>query len=245
MWALFLLAAIMYVFALLFTSAALDAISEGDVKEQSLDEFYGTVPRSMWTLFQSMSSGADWGEAASLLGDIGHFYLFMFIVYICFVCFAVLNLITGHFCHTASESAATDMELVFQDQQRRVAVYHETSTRLFRKIDNLNSGSITLNDFRKALEEREIRQFFHSLDIDITNAWDVFKFMDHEANEALDINDFVNGCFLLRGTAKSMDLAKLSYTLNWLTTQFGEFVEYFTANAPSSLPHQNSGLVGV
>lgn len=228
-WALLLLCIIIYAFSIVFTQAATDPVLKSRLDSDMvlrLDEFYGTIPRSCYCLFQAFSGGLDWGEAAKPLGKIGAVYSLLFIAFISFVCFAVMNVITGTFCQNAIESAQKDHDIVIQEHVAARSMYKDQLESLFQDMDFMKTGSLTLCDFEEALKNRSIQDFFQSLEIDITDAWTIFKLLDQQGSQEVDLEEFVVGCLRLRGAATSVDLAKLMYDVDWLIKNLGAYFEY-------------------
>lgn len=61
----------------------------------SLSKFWGTLLRSMCTLFQAICGGIDWADAAASLVRVGPLWVVIFGCYICLAIFCVLNVING------------------------------------------------------------------------------------------------------------------------------------------------------
>ncbi|CAK0888860.1 unnamed protein product, partial [Prorocentrum cordatum] len=96
-WASVLLMLIMYVFGILFTSAAsasASSLEERGLLEQDvlvLERYWSSVGTSMFTLFKAMTSGVAWDEVVRPLGQIHWFWPMLFTAFIAFSVFAVLN----------------------------------------------------------------------------------------------------------------------------------------------------------
>eukprot|EP00913_Durusdinium_trenchii_P014667 g13761.t1 len=70
------------------------------------------VPESMLTLFLSITGGLSWEEALKPLRSVGLLAAGSMVLYIVIAVLAVLNVVTGVFCHTAIESAKADKDAV-------------------------------------------------------------------------------------------------------------------------------------
>merc|ERR1712187_728732 len=100
-----LLMSILYLFAIAFTQAATGHFIEPSERHdlqhlRALENWYGDVPRSVFTLFLSISNGVGWVEVVEPLGKVGSIWAILFVVFISFTYFAVLNVVTGVFCQT-------------------------------------------------------------------------------------------------------------------------------------------------
>merc|ERR1712039_173338 len=76
-----------------------------------LDQYFGTLDRSILTIFQSISGGYDWSEPVEPL--IQHVSPWMGVVYSLFVAFvllALMNVITGVFVEQAVRQGKEDKD---------------------------------------------------------------------------------------------------------------------------------------
>jgi len=223
-WSILLLVMVFYGFALAFTQGVNDLVTvepEPLVERPSTDcrpparvellRFWGTVPRSMFTLFKSLSGGVSWDEVVTPLAEAGWFYVALFVIFIVFTFFAVLNVITGVFCQTAIESAYVDKELMTMHMLANKKKYMEAFTQLFKEIDADHSGVMNLEEFEEYMTNEKCRAYLHSVDIDPADAWTLFKLLDADGGGSIDVEEFVYGCLSLRGNAKAIQIAKLEH----------------------------------
>merc|ERR1712137_793293 len=110
MWTMVLIFLITFGFGIFLTQVVTDhklALEEEEVeKQEALEEFYGTLVRSMFFLYQAISDGVHWGELAEpLVKDVSPWAAFAFIVYTAFVIFAMMNVVTAFFVESALKSA--------------------------------------------------------------------------------------------------------------------------------------------
>jgi hypothetical protein len=167
----------------------------------------------------------DWDEVMGPLSDVSWLWGYLFSAYIAFCTFAVLNVMTGVFVQSAMESASRDHELLSQsmiiDRERHV----EAITRLFRRIDTTSSGSITLLEFEANLSDDAVKAFLAELELQVTDAWSLFKLLDSEGHGCVEISDFVDGCLKLKGPAKSVDIACLLHENKKLKKKLADMEE--------------------
>ena len=98
-----LLGLIIYIFGILLTDAVLDAVVEAESLQIPLPEngsgenvahYFGTLYRSIVTLFRTISNGVTWQNPDDLLvgmNSLGEFWAQIYRFYIAFCSFAVLN----------------------------------------------------------------------------------------------------------------------------------------------------------
>lgn len=222
-WAMILLTIIIYVFAIMFTKAASDYLDEHkgcygvacEGNDGDMWRLFGTIPRSMFTLYKSVSSGADWEICTDNLAYIDGVWVAAFIVYIAFVYFAVLNVVTGVFCQSAIESAQHDRELaiatLMENKEKHTTNIKSQFGNLFAKLDADESGTVSLEEFQEHMDDSSVAGFFILLDIDPSDAFALFKLLDDDGSGQIDADEFIDGCLRLQGGARSIDLAKVRH----------------------------------
>merc|ERR550539_2189890 len=122
-------------FGVIFTQAAMQNFSDAGLRDGEGQRYYGTVPRSIYTLFKSITGGVDWQMVSDPLSGLGWSWAGLFIIYISFTYFAVLNVVTGVFCQTAIESAQRDQDMVMQAIIKNKKYHIEKVRTLFQNID--------------------------------------------------------------------------------------------------------------
>eukprot|EP00927_Polykrikos_kofoidii_P051429 TRINITY_DN45232_c0_g1_i1.p1 TRINITY_DN45232_c0_g1~~TRINITY_DN45232_c0_g1_i1.p1 ORF type:complete len:699 (-),score=129.07 TRINITY_DN45232_c0_g1_i1:6-2102(-) len=223
-WAMVLLMVIMYFFGLIFTQGAVEHLlmcalpgeaGSSRCKASVLDDLsrmWGTIPRSMYTLFCCITSGIDWNNAVQPLAVASWMWLLLFLVYICFAMIAVMNTITGVFCQSAIDSTHHDRELMIQGLMQNKSQYVEKIRTqfqtMFDQMDN-GAGEVTVGEFSKHLRNDTVQAYFALLELEITDAWVLFKLLDSDCSGSIDAEEFVDGCLRLKGQARSIDLAKM------------------------------------
>lgn len=168
----------------------------------------------------------DWEEVVEPLAKVHGLWVGFFILYVAFVYFAVLNVVTGVFCQTAIESAAKDQEEILQMQNSAKEDYVNQLTALFNDVDVDGSGELTIDEFENLLNDERLQKYCASLDITLDDAWALFKLLDANESGSISAEEFVTGCLRLQGSARSVDMALLSYQMNWMITRFTKFVAY-------------------
>lgn len=216
-WSMLLLVLIIYVFSILLTDAVSShfALKEtGEVPgqfEAELELRFGSLHRSMQTLFQCIAGGLSWAPAYLALEEISLIWGYLFLVYVSFCYFAVLNVMTGVFCHSAIQSANRDHELamqaIWQDKER----YANTLQGIFEKMDADKNGKVNIKEFQSHFDDHEVRGLFSALELDASDAWTLFRALDADGSHELMAQEFLDGCMSLRGFAKSIDVASFRH----------------------------------
>mmetsp|Transcript_13108 Transcript_13108/g.31267 ORF Transcript_13108/g.31267 Transcript_13108/m.31267 type:complete len:532 (-) Transcript_13108:301-1896(-) len=209
-WAMLLLALINYVFSIIFTDVvgnfSVDFPHEDD---ETLQNYFGTLQYSSLTLFMSISGGLSWFDAVQPLQKISWLWVYVFCCYVAFCLFALLNVMTGVFCHSAIKGAERDAELAVQSLMMDRQRLEDMLSKLFRKMDDDGSGRLDIAKFESYFQDEEVRAVFEALDIAAHDAWTLFQSLDHNEDHHIEVGEFMDGCERLRGPAKAVDLFAL------------------------------------
>jgi len=226
-WTALLLLMIMYVFAIMFTQAATQALVErNEEAPEFIERYYGTLARSVYTLFLCITGGVSWEIVAEPLAQVHWAWLQLLLVYIAFTYFAVLNVVTGVFCQTAIESAVQDQDEVMAQLQAQQKSYVDQLTELFEDVDEDKSGELTIDEFEQLLDDERLAKYCASLDLTIDSAWALFKLLDDDGSGSITAEEFVKGCLRLKGGARGIDLQLLAYQLKWVVNRFERFMDF-------------------
>lgn len=219
-WATVLMFVIIYVFGVTFTQCAIDGRLNGadDNELVLLDVYWGSLDRSMGTLFQAISNGVSWRPAYELLNNISYLCGWLFLLFVIFAYFVLLNVVTGVFCNSAIESAQKNPELIVNHLAQTKKRHMTALSKLFHDMDNDNTGNITIVEFEALLQDDMANAQFQALELNIGDAWTLFKLIDDDGSGTVSIDEFLNGCEALKGGARSIDVAASRYE-NRLTSK--------------------------
>merc|ERR1712178_579657 len=64
--------------------------------------------------------------------------------------------------------------------------------------------------------EPKLVAFFEALDLQVDDAWTLFKLLDSHESGLVEVEEFVEGCPRLRGSARSLDIARMMYENRWI-----------------------------
>lgn len=199
-WSTVLIMLMVYVFGVHFTQIALLQQLEAESFSRGLAElaqWYGSVPRSVFSLFQGLTGGVDWNDLADpLIREVSPWMGILFFLYVSFALLAVMNVVTATFVQNAIERAAQVKETQKVSQ----------ASRLFRTLDTDSSGVITFDEIESNLESKEVQEFFRSIDVDLSEARCLFDMLDTDNSGAIEFSEFLSGCLRLQGPAKAIDL---------------------------------------
>mmetsp|Transcript_46980 Transcript_46980/g.109513 ORF Transcript_46980/g.109513 Transcript_46980/m.109513 type:complete len:685 (+) Transcript_46980:27-2081(+) len=242
LWTIALLVVHVYLFAVLFTQASHDRYAtHGTWEDEDLNEYYGTLPRSLYTLFQSMSGGLDWQVSVKPLSSLNLIYPLLFTFYISFTFFVLMNVITGLFCHSAIAIVGADHDHRTTEHMKTQRGHVARLESLFASMDEHSTGVVTISDFERNLNNAYSQAYLASvLDIEVTNSWALFKVLDSDQDCVISKEDFVQGCLRLRGQARSVDMHKMLQEIRWQHRQINERLETLSCHKASGRNHRTN-----
>ncbi|CAE7204696.1 Scn8a [Symbiodinium sp. KB8] len=228
-WALLLLTLIVYVFAILFSQAVYDYMSDEANPElppdvqAAADRYFRSLVRSMMALFMSIAGGVSWEEVIRPLMFVSAFWEVCFLFFIAFSYLAVLNVVTAVFCHAAIESAQKDHTTVVQNMLDNKEQHLQKLRALFEKIGDKGAGGITYRVFEEKINSPAVRDYFETLGLDVWDPWSFFKLLDTDGGGVVELEEFFMGCLRFSGDATAMELGKLAADQRWLIRSHGRF----------------------
>jgi len=212
-WALVMLAIILYVFAICFTVNATEYIKTDNPYDQAqaseVFRMFGSIPRTTYTLLQAMLGGISWGVCSDALHHVGRPLTWLFFFYISFTMLAVLNIITGVFVDNAVETAKTQRDFLVQKEFELKERYLQEMRDLFNDMDDDGSGTITLEEIKEYFVDPRVMSYFQALGLDPNDTERLFRLIDDDGSGDVSIEEFLHGCMRLKGGARSIDVHQL------------------------------------
>merc|ERR1719215_854331 len=87
--------------------------------------------------------------------------------------------------------------------------YTQRIRNFFLAADIDKSGTLSWDEFRTYLQDRKVKAYFQSMDLDVSQAHVLFELLDSDGSDQVELQEFLDGCMRLKGNAKSIDLNKL------------------------------------
>jgi len=88
------------------------------------------------------------------------------------------------------------------------------------------TGTLCWDEFQQYLKEEKIQAYFQSLDFDVSQARTLFKLLDRDNSDSVDINEFVLGCMKMKGHSRSVDVNMLMYETQRMMGRQSQFFDY-------------------
>jgi hypothetical protein len=253
--ALILLLGVLYMFAIVCMNGILTHLTElnvHDLSKPSVSNFvyavkdkYGSIPVTLHTLFAAVTGGYDWADVAATLEEVGPFYRIAFVCYVSFVLLGLMNILNGVFVNAALQSSAMNRELAIDAAVKRrnhmisemVAIFLEAGAEnVPAEIDPdasleqcLFDATVTWEQFQANLEDEGMKAYFMALDLDTASLEKIFRLLDVDDSGTLDLEELVDGCIRLRGSAKNVDISMLESQMHYQSKNMERQLERFSS----------------
>merc|ERR1740120_531580 len=103
---------------------------------------FGSVEKSIYTLFRSITGGQVWGYSAAILGDVHDFYAALFIVFIAVTTLSVLNIVTGIFVDATISSASHRRDEMMEGERVIQETQAQHLREVFEELDADGDGTV-------------------------------------------------------------------------------------------------------
>lgn len=199
-----------------------------------LEKYFGSLDRSMFSLYQCISDGVGWGHLASLLQThISPWLAFVMSLYVAFSLMALLNVITGVFVGSCIRDAEED--------QKRVLV--DLMSQLFLEGDLDGDGAISWEEFSETVRKDEVMPLLKAIGMSYKDVVMLFRLLDFDDSGEIDPSELIGGCVHLQGSVKAIDFAAYlsdfwSFLESW--QEHANWVEERLAPHPISQETNNS-----
>jgi len=220
-WSVAMIFFVLYVFGLLIlqllTNNLLTLLEDGNLDDHltAVRALYGSVLKSMVTLFMSTTSGIDWKDAYEVLEISGWVVQLIFIFFIALFTISVWNIVTSTFVEKAMKLAQPDLDtMVFEKhvQDQKDTAELETMFQPFATVNEHGCSDVDLTALQSAAEAKKFRASLAVRGIDIKNI-ELFYGMLNSLNQGqgVDVLTLVAACVRMRGVATSIDVQSLSF----------------------------------
>merc|ERR1712217_312916 len=106
----------------------------------------------------------------------------------------------------------------------------QTIRTIFEEADEDGSGTITWEEFECFMGDENILMYLSSLEIDITQAREIFDLIDCDGKNEVGIDEFVLGFLEMKGAAKGADVAILRNNFHKLSVKLANFLQETARN---------------
>jgi len=241
-WCFIVIGIVLYVFSIMFLNVAASHFGNAstdatDPVSQDLEKYFGSLYRSMLSLFMVITGGIDWYEVSNPLVSVHWLYGPVFFFYVFVMNFGVLNVVVGTFVTSAQEIASKDREALVKFELKQ----HEVQTRrikaFFEEADIDKSGTLSWEEFESHLRNDKVKAYFSSMELDVSQAHDLFELLDADGSDQVTIDEFLEGCMRLKGVARSTELNMLVHMCKKVFKEMMGFMDWTEAKMGSMEAH--------
>jgi len=168
-------------------------------------EYFGTVPRSSFTLFQVMTT-EGWADIARASMWYENWTWIFFILYLSITTFAIMNVVVAVIVENTLDQAVNQKDDLMKRQEHEKHQACAKIYEVFLAADADGSGDVTKEEFLSALERADVVTCLQDVGIDVRQAENLFNILDYDESGSLDAQEFIEGVLKARGEAKSKDV---------------------------------------
>lgn len=188
--------------------------------------WFGTVWRSVQTLYKCANGGLDWHQIHVVV-MVDAYADFAFCAFVFFFQFSVLSILSGIFIEKALRNAEPDRRGQAIEQRKLDRLDAEALRALLTDIvDEDGDGMISMQEFEVALDEDSVRGLMAALGIEVADASQVFTILAADLQEdlmdSIPIDEFCSACMGLKGTATTLDVAAVGAGLSTMKREMHE-----------------------
>lgn len=168
------------------------------IMDDSVDDRFGKVYRSMYSLFELMTL-EGWEQVARPLVERNPLAFVFIGSFIMIFTYGMLNMIVATVVEKTMEQSHAMKE--YDHQMEMVKIHEEllTMKKMFEASDEDHSGALTENEFAAALQQNEfLKKTLEKLGVPANDAKELFMILDYDSNQELSIAEFVSGVGKLR-----------------------------------------------
>lgn len=166
-------------------------------------EYWGTVLRSMYTLYQ-VTTLESWSQViVRPILDVEPMYVVLMLGFQLLTTFGLLNIVVAAVVDGTMNSSD---EYVVERKMIKVTVSHlEIIRDIFEKSVGSN-GKVTADNFLPLLADPSIRRRLLTMEISYDDPSQILRIIDANGTGAVSLTELTRGFMRMRGSAKSKDL---------------------------------------
>lgn len=196
------------IFVVCFFFAILATELIGGEPNEVAQEHFGTMAKSMTTLFQIMTLDSWTGIVRPIAKDGRPWVYFFFVFFISIGTFVLMNLIVAVIVENAFDTGNVEQAEQAQKAAEKRDRELQELKEMFKMLDKDQSGDLDKKELLSASKDRKVIQKLQALDLmpkDLIAAWDILD----DGDGKLSVNEFVDGFRKLKGEAKAKDIIRL------------------------------------
>lgn len=215
-WVGVMLIFVIWIFGILVSMSLLDRSGyefDFTYSQWSFQEYWGSVPRSAFSLFQ-VATRDNWiSSMVSPLVKTEPLLLVIFGSYFCIGALALMNSIIAVVVECTLSAARASSDREEEEKQRADAAVMDSLRKIFHDGDTDGSGELDMDELHALICKHQVRDRLKMLRIPFADLDLLFTLLDTDCTGNVNTDMFFRGCAKLRGPAMACDLHQLSIDL--------------------------------
>lgn len=176
--------------------------------ERKLWEWMGTVPRSMFTLFEIMTT-ESWAEIAETAMDKNGMALAIILIYMAITTYAMVNVVVA-----VTVNSTLDSSIALKEDDVRRATKEKLKTlkklcEVFYNMDTNGDGTVSQDEFHRGLSDETVATMLEGIGFHARDCEDLFDIIDRDENGVLELEEFCTGLHRAIQDARGQDLLEI------------------------------------
>jgi len=212
LWAFVFLLILMFMVGVTFMQLAANYLAQDAIAaDDALLQYWGSLARTMMTLYMAISGGIDWQDCVQPLHVVSWGMEYMFATYVFFTLFCCLNIVTGIFVDNAKALKSADEDAMYLEALTERKRWIAEVKDLFMRLDCSVNGTFTFEDFKVQVSNIKVQTLFRKLGINIDNmeAEELWEILDADQSGEIDEEEFAKGLKYFQGPAQSIHVYRL------------------------------------
>mmetsp|Transcript_65236 Transcript_65236/g.147160 ORF Transcript_65236/g.147160 Transcript_65236/m.147160 type:complete len:508 (-) Transcript_65236:87-1610(-) len=209
-WAWMLLFLVIYICSIFVTRT----IGQEATSLPEVQALFGTVPRSVFSLFQVLTVD-DWVDLVLCAEQVeGTWFVRPFFVgFVIITTFAILNVVIAVIVEKTLENSLNHDKARLKDVTNDIKKSKQTVQQIFLMGDKDNDDTLSKEEFMEALSKPCVMRFLHEVGVEVRRADSLFDILDYDESGVLDLQEFVDGVMNARGEARSKEVLEIQCEL--------------------------------
>jgi len=202
-------------------------------------EYFGTVWRSMFTLFQVLTLD---GWCDDIVRHVVHRQPLMavfFVLFLLFTAFGLMNVVIGIIVeNTLAAAQVADSRVEQQEAYNRKKAVDKLE-EILAKSDINRTGEISEEELGAAGQSPIVQAQFDAIGLKFEEAQEIFNLLDYERRKRIELKRFAASCRELVGGARRRDIVQVEITVGTLAQRLDSLDQKFSSmeNEVRSLHH--------
>lgn len=191
-------------------------------------EYFGTVFKSMFTLFQIVTLDGWMDDIVRHILYFQPVVAILFMGFLVVTAFGLMNVVVGVIVENTLAGAAVADEAVEKEQ---ASIRRKALSQLHVMLelsDTKRCGDISLLELQAAAQSRVVQKQFEALDVKQTEVEQLFELLDYERKGKVQLKKFIDSCRELVGGHRRRDIAQVEITVGTLTQRLDSLDRKFT-----------------